>query len=71
MFLQAILVLTHVLHVLKIVALRLVMRQVVLLVTLEIRHVVLTEDSSIAELRLAMLVMLLVLLAVVHLPATV
>ena len=38
--------------------LRLVMRQVVLLATLEITHVVQTEDSTIAVLRLAMLVML-------------
>ena len=38
------------------------MRLVVLLVTLEIRHVVPTEDSSTAVLRLAMLVMVLVLL---------
>ena len=40
--------------------LRLVMRQVVLLVTVEIRHVVLVEDSSIAVFLLAMLVTLLV-----------
>ena len=49
-----------VLHALEIVALRLVMRLVVLRVILEIRHVVLPVNSSIAVLRLAMLVMLLV-----------
>ena len=39
------------------------MRQVVLLVTLEIHRVAQTEDSSIMALRIARLVMLLVLLA--------
>ena len=51
-------------HALETVTLLLVMRQVVLLVILEIRHVALLEDSSIAVPRLAMLVMLLVPLVV-------
>ena len=42
------------------------MRLGVLLATLEIHHVVLTEDSTIAGLQLAMLVTLLVLLVVLQ-----
>ena len=66
MFLQVISTLTLVQHVLETVMLRLAMRQVVLLVTLEILRVVLMEDSSIAVLRIAMLVMLLVLLVMLQ-----
>ena len=48
-----------------------VIRLVVLLVTLETQHVVQTEDSTIARLRFAMIVMLLVRLVMDQQTATV